>query len=85
MTDHDRPAAGAGQLSTARTSLPGGLVLRTGAPADLDQIGALLTDRGDAHDAVDHRLVVEDPDLGWDACAVVVDGSRVVATATLAR
>ena len=52
-------------------------------PADLDQIGALLTERGDEHDAVDHRLVVEDPDLGWAACAVVVDGARVVATATL--
>jgi|GEM_PF-1498234 len=63
--------------------LPGGLVLRTAAPADLDQIGALLTERGEADDAVDHRLVVTDPDLGWGACAVVVDGSQVVATATL--
>ena len=34
-------------------------------------------------DAEDHRLVVEDPDLGWDTCAVVVDGDRVVSTATL--
>ncbi len=58
-------------------------MLRTSEPADLDQIGALLTERGEADDAVDHRLVVTDPDLGWDACAVVVDGSRVVATATL--
>jgi predicted N-acetyltransferase YhbS len=64
-------------------TLPGGLVLRTGRPADLDQVGALLADRGEDDDALDHRLVVEDPDLGWDACAVVVDGDRVVATATL--
>ncbi|KOX27963.1 hypothetical protein ADK67_12730 [Saccharothrix sp. NRRL B-16348] len=60
-----------------------GLVLRTARPDDLDQIGALLVDRGEPVDAVDHRLVVEDPDAGWDACAVVVDGDKVVSTATL--
>jgi predicted N-acetyltransferase YhbS len=60
-----------------------GLVLRTARPADLDQIGALLTDRGEPADAIDHRLVVEDPDAGWEACAVVVDGDKVVSTATL--
>ncbi|MBB4964961.1 GNAT family N-acetyltransferase [Saccharothrix violaceirubra] len=60
-----------------------GLVLRTARPDDLDAISALLTDRGAAADAVDHRLVVEDPEVGWDACAVVVDGDRVVSTATL--
>jgi len=63
--------------------LPGGLVLRTARPADLDQITALLTERSDADDAADHRLVVEDPDAGWESCAVVVDGDRVVSTATL--
>ncbi|HEX4701894.1 MAG TPA: GNAT family N-acetyltransferase, partial [Pseudonocardiaceae bacterium] len=63
--------------------LPGGLVLRTAGPADLAQIAALLTERGDAADAVDHRLVVEDPDAGWPTCAVVMDGDRVVSTATL--
>ncbi|MFK5633321.1 GNAT family N-acetyltransferase [Ornithinimicrobium sp. LYQ103] len=63
--------------------LPDGLVLRTATPADLDQIGELLTARGDAHDAEDHRLVVEDPAAGWETCAVVVDGDRVVSTATL--
>ncbi|HWS57313.1 MAG TPA: GNAT family N-acetyltransferase, partial [Actinotalea sp.] len=67
---------------TPRT-LPGGLVLRTARPADLEQVADLLTARGDAADALDHRLVVEDPDLGWSACAVVVDGDRVVSTATL--
>jgi predicted N-acetyltransferase YhbS len=60
-----------------------GLLLRTGTPADLQQIGELLADRGEPDDAVDHRLVVEDPDAGWECCAVVVDGDRVVATATL--
>jgi predicted N-acetyltransferase YhbS len=65
------------------TALPGGLVLRTGTPEDLDQISELLTTRGEAADALDHRLVVEDADTGWSSCAVVVDGSRVVSTATL--
>lgn len=64
------------------TTLPGGLELRTARPSDLDQIGALLVDRGEEPDALDHRLVVEGA-LGWDACAVVVDGDRVVSTATL--
>ncbi|MFJ6783217.1 GNAT family N-acetyltransferase [Streptomyces yangpuensis] len=60
-----------------------GLVLRQAGPADLDQIGALLSERGEPDDAVDHRLVVTDPDAGLAACAVVVDGDRVVSTATL--
>lgn len=64
-------------------SLPAGLVLRTARPADLDQIGALLTERGEAADAVDHHLVVNDPDAGYPSCAVVVDGDRVVSTVTL--
>jgi predicted N-acetyltransferase YhbS len=64
-------------------TLSDGLVLRTARPEDLEQIGALLADRGEPEDAVDHRLVVEDPDAGWEACGVVVDGDRVVSTATL--
>nr|BFE53031.1 hypothetical protein GCM10017745_64580 [Saccharothrix mutabilis subsp. capreolus] len=71
------------RLDTARMTLSDGLVLRTAEPRDLDQIGALLAERGEPEDAVDHRLVVEDPDAGWEACAVVVDGDRVVSTATL--
>jgi predicted N-acetyltransferase YhbS len=63
--------------------LPEGLLLRTARPADLDQIAALLADRGEPADAVDHRLIVEDGDAGWASCAVVVDGPRVVSTATL--
>ncbi len=60
-----------------------GLVLRTAGPADLDQIGALLTARGTAADAIDHALVMADPEAGWSSCAVVVDGDRVVSTVTL--
>ena len=78
----DRPRSSLGAARTAPV-LPDGLVLRTSRPADLDQIGALLAARGEDEDAVDHRLVVQDPDLGWEACAVVVDGDRVVSTATL--
>jgi hypothetical protein len=64
-------------------SLPGGLLLRTARSRDLDQVGALLADRGEPADAVDHRLIVGDAEAGWDSCAVVVDGDRVVSTATL--
>ncbi|GGL37615.1 GNAT family N-acetyltransferase [Planomonospora parontospora] len=77
-------------MSTTYPSVPpeplplgDGLVLRQAQPTDLDQIGALLAERGDPADAVDHRLVVTDHDAGWPACAVVVDGDRVVSTATL--
>lgn len=63
--------------------LPGELLLRPMLVGDLAQIGELLSARGDPADAVDHRLVVEDPDAGFEACAVVVDGDRVVSTATL--
>lgn len=63
--------------------LPDGLTLRTAQPRDLDQIGELLERRGEPGDACDQRLVVEDPDEGWRSTAVVVDGDRVVSTATL--
>ncbi|APU16382.1 GNAT family N-acetyltransferase [Actinoalloteichus fjordicus] len=66
------------------TALPEGFTLRRATSADLDQIQALLAERGEVADAVDLRLIVEDSDAGWDSCAVVVaaDG-RVVSTATL--
>ncbi|MER6256315.1 GNAT family N-acetyltransferase [Streptomyces sp. NPDC001584] len=64
-------------------SLPDGLALREARPEDLEQIAALLSERGEPDDAIDHRLVVGDPDAGLSACAVVVDGDRVVSTATL--
>jgi hypothetical protein len=59
------------------------LTLRQARPTDLEQLAELLAERGDDADALDHRLVVSDPDAGWPACAVVVDGDRVVSTATL--
>ena len=65
------------------TSLPDGLELRAARPADLEQIATLLVERGEEGDDVDHRLVVEDRDAGWESSAVVVDGEKVVATATL--
>ncbi len=57
--------------------------LRSAEPGDLDQIGELLTERGAPDDAVDHRLMMDDPDAGPSSCGVVVDGDRVVSTATL--
>lgn len=69
--------------STEPVPLSGGLLLRPSTPTDDEQVGALLADRGDADDAVDHRLVVHDPAAGHGACAVVVDGDRVVSTALL--
>ncbi|HEX6345854.1 GNAT family N-acetyltransferase [Umezawaea sp.] len=57
--------------------------LRQAEPRDLDQIAALLVARGEPEDALDHRLVVHDPDQGWSSCAVVVDGDRVVSTLML--
>lgn len=79
----DSPPVTASSAECAPRELPGDLLLREARPADLDQIGALLAERGEAADALDHRLVVSDPDAGWPCCAVVVDGDRVVSTATL--
>jgi predicted N-acetyltransferase YhbS len=78
-----RNPAGSHTARVTTLALPGGLVLRTASPGDLDQIAALLTERGEPDDAVDHLLVMADPDAGWASCAVVVDGDRVVATLTL--
>jgi predicted N-acetyltransferase YhbS len=60
-----------------------GLTVRTATERDLSQICALLADRGDEADAEDLMLVVADPDEGLEAVIVVVDGDRVVSTATL--
>src|SRR5688500_17375651 len=57
----------------------GTVELRAAEPRDLDQIAALLTVRGEPEDAVDHRLATAD----GAPCAVVVDGDKVVSTATL--
>jgi predicted N-acetyltransferase YhbS len=70
-------------VSVAEQHLLDGLLLRAATPQDLDQIGALLVERGESADALDHRLVMEDPDAGWESCAVVADADRLVSTATL--
>jgi predicted N-acetyltransferase YhbS len=67
----------------APSVLPGGLLLRSARASDIDQIADLVAARGEPADADDLRLVVDDPDAGPDAVAVVVDGDRVVSTATL--
>lgn len=64
-------------------SLPGDLVLRTIRPDEIDQTAELLEERGEPADGEDLRLVLDDPDAGLPGTAVVVDGDRVVATASL--
>ncbi|HLL67118.1 MAG TPA: GNAT family N-acetyltransferase [Micromonosporaceae bacterium] len=75
--------AGHGPAQITPLRLADGLELRAAVPADLDSIAALLAERGEPADAVDHELVMRDPEAGWSTCAVVVDGDRVVSTATL--
>lgn len=60
-----------------------GLTLRTAEERDLDQVCALLAERGDPADAEDLRLVVDDTDEGIGSVLVVADGDRIVSTATL--
>lgn len=64
-------------------SLTGGLVLRTIRPDEIDQTAQLLADRGEPADGEDLRLVLDDPEAGLPGTAVVLDGDRVVATASL--
>jgi predicted N-acetyltransferase YhbS len=85
-----RPAArkritGAGAVARPRpvVSLPDGLVLRTLAPDDIDQVAALLAARGEPADGVDLELIAADPDAGADSIGVVVDAGRVVSTLTV--
>jgi predicted N-acetyltransferase YhbS len=63
------------------TSLADGLVLRPATADDLPGAAQLLAARGDTDDARDLELVVATE--GSDGVGVVVDGDRVVATATL--
>ncbi len=68
---------------TMTSALDDGLVLRAIQPRDVDQTAELLADRGEPADAEDLRLVLGDPAGGFDGTAVVVEGDRVVATASL--
>lgn len=63
--------------------LPEDLVLRTIRPDEIDQTAELLEERGEPADGEDLRLVLDDMDAGLPGTAVVVDGDRVVATASL--
>lgn len=65
--------------------LNGGLTLRTAEERDLDQVCALLAERGDPADAEDLVLVAGDPHEGLESVMVVADGDRIVSTATLLR
>jgi GNAT superfamily N-acetyltransferase len=62
-----------------------GIEVRGARSDELPSISALLADRGDPADALDLRLVADDPDEGLDAVIVAVDDGRVVCTATLLR
>lgn len=64
-------------------TLPGDLVLRAIRAEEIAQAAELLEERGEAADGEDLRLVLDDPDAGLPGTAVVVDGDRVVATASL--
>jgi predicted N-acetyltransferase YhbS len=64
-------------------ALPEGLVLRTIRPDETDQTAELLEDRGEPADGEDLRLVLADSAGDLPGTAVVVDGDRVVATASL--
>ena len=62
-----------------------GTSCRVAVETDVEQIADLLAERGDAADAVDLRLVVDDPSEGLESCLVVAHGERVVSTATLLK
>ena len=65
------------------STLPDGAFLRTAASGDLEDLYALLADRGVPEDAYDLQLVVESDANGIDGTAVVEQDGRAVATATL--
>ncbi len=70
-------------MTTDHVILDDGAVLRAGSPDDLDELCALLAERGEDADAIDLRLVVGDDDAGWGGVGVVEADGRVVATGTL--
>ncbi len=57
--------------------------IRVSRPEDLDQIEKLIVARMDPGDGIDARLLLQDPDAGWEWCAVASDGDRVVSTVTM--
>ena len=65
------------------TTLPDGAVVRPAESADLDELYALVADRGEPDDAIDLQLVVEGDGAGIAGTALVEQDGRAVATATL--
>lgn len=57
--------------------------IRTSRPEDLDQVENLIVARMEPADGIDARLLMTDPDAGWDWVAVAADGDRIVSTLTL--
>ncbi len=65
------------------TTLPDGAILRPAEVGDLEELYALLGDRGVSEDAIDLQLVVESDGNGIEGTAVVERDGKAVATATL--
>ena len=70
-------------MASLHRALPDGLVLRTIRRDEIDQTAELLVERGEPADGEDLRLVLDDPESAPAGTAVVLDGDRVVATASL--
>jgi predicted N-acetyltransferase YhbS len=64
-------------------ALPEGMILRSIRADEVDQTAQLLAERGEPADGEDLRLVLDDREAGLPGTAVVLDGDRVVATASL--
>jgi predicted N-acetyltransferase YhbS len=65
------------------TTLPDGAVIRPAESTDLDELYALVADRGEPDDAIDLELVVEGDGASIAGTALVEQDGRAVATATL--
>jgi predicted N-acetyltransferase YhbS len=63
--------------------LPDGATVRPADVRDLDELYALVAERGEPDDAIDLQLVVEGDGAGIEGTAVVEMDGRAVATATL--
>ncbi|MDQ1534463.1 MAG: hypothetical protein QOF28_2224, partial [Actinomycetota bacterium] len=65
------------------TTLTDGAIVRPAVEGDLDELYALVAERGEPDDAIDLQLVVESEGAGIEGTAVVEMDGRAVATATL--
>jgi predicted N-acetyltransferase YhbS len=76
------PAA-ARSIRAVNATLPDGAILRPATEDDLEELYALLADRGVPEDAIDLQLVIEGEGSGIEGTAVVEQDGHPVATATL--